>query len=99
MNDQQLYLVKLAVRYVMLWKPYRYIHSYVAYLMTLSLSRLYIVDDGVINEYEAVKGKKIGRGNRSTRRKFAPVPFCATQIPHDLTLESKPDRRGGKSIG
>jgi hypothetical protein len=28
---------------------------------------------------------KIGRGNRSTRRKSAPVPHCPSQIPHDLT--------------
>jgi hypothetical protein len=24
----------------------------------------------------------IGRGNRSTRRKLAPVPFCPPQTPH-----------------
>jgi hypothetical protein len=29
--------------------------------------------------------KKIGRENRSTRRKPAPVPLCPPQIPHDLT--------------
>jgi hypothetical protein len=28
---------------------------------------------------------RIGRGNRSTRRKPAPVPLCPPQIPHDLT--------------
>jgi hypothetical protein len=27
----------------------------------------------------------IGRGNRSTWRKLAPVPLCPPQIPHDLT--------------
>jgi hypothetical protein len=27
----------------------------------------------------------IGKGNRSTRRKPAPVPLCPPQIPHDLT--------------
>jgi hypothetical protein len=26
-------------------------------------------------------GMKIGRGNRSTRRKFAPAPLCPQQIP------------------
>jgi hypothetical protein len=26
-----------------------------------------------------------GRGNRSTRRKPAPVPLCPPQIPHNLT--------------
>jgi hypothetical protein len=29
-------------------------------------------------------GKKIGRGNRSTRRKPAPAPLCPPQIPHDF---------------
>jgi hypothetical protein len=28
-------------------------------------------------------GMKIGRGNRSTRRKPAPVPLCPPQIPLD----------------
>jgi hypothetical protein len=35
----------------------------------------------------AVGGMKIGRGNRSTRRKRAPAPICPPQIPLD---------RGGK---
>jgi hypothetical protein len=30
-------------------------------------------------------GMKIGRGNRSTRRRPAPVPLCPPQIPHELT--------------
>jgi hypothetical protein len=30
-------------------------------------------------------GGMIGRGNRSTRRKPAPVPLCPPQIPHNLT--------------
>jgi hypothetical protein len=33
----------------------------------------------------AVGGMKIDRGNRSTRRKPAPVPLCPPSIPHDLT--------------
>jgi hypothetical protein len=33
-------------------------------------------DDGEIG------GMKIGRGNRSTRRKSAPVPVCPPQTPH-----------------
>jgi hypothetical protein len=28
---------------------------------------------------------RIGRGNRSARRKPAPVPLCPPQIPHNLT--------------
>jgi hypothetical protein len=31
-------------------------------------------------------GMKIGRGNRSTRRKPAPAPLCPPQIPLDQTL-------------
>jgi hypothetical protein len=30
-------------------------------------------------------GMKIGRGNRSTRRKPAPAPLCPPQIPLDQT--------------
>jgi hypothetical protein len=41
-------------------------------------------DDGEI-------GGMIGRGNRSTRRKPAPVPLCPPQTPH-----ANPGRRGGK---
>jgi hypothetical protein len=35
-------------------------------------------DDGEIG------GIMIGRGNRSTRRKSAPVPLCPPQTPHVL---------------
>jgi hypothetical protein len=45
-------------------------------------------------EYGAVGGIKIGRGNRSTRRKPAPAPLCSPQVPLDLGLN--PGRRGGK---
>jgi hypothetical protein len=33
----------------------------------------------------AIDGMKIGRGNRSTRRKPALAPLCPPQIPHDQT--------------
>jgi hypothetical protein len=36
------------------------------------------------DECGAVEGM-LGRGNRSTRRKPAPVPLCPRQIPHELT--------------
>jgi hypothetical protein len=42
-----------------------------------------MIDD----DYGAVGGMRIGRGNRSTRRKPAPVPLCPPQIPHDLTWD------------
>jgi hypothetical protein len=41
-----------------------------------------MIDEG---DCGAVGGMKIGRGNRSTRRKPAPAPLCPPQIPHDQT--------------
>jgi hypothetical protein len=41
-----------------------------------------MIDDG---DCGAIGGMKIVLGNRSTRRKLAPVPLCPPQIPHDLT--------------
>jgi hypothetical protein len=40
-----------------------------------------IVDD----ECGAIGGMRIGRGNRSTRRKLVSVPLCPPLIPHDLS--------------
>jgi hypothetical protein len=40
------------------------------------------IDDG---DCGAIGGMKIGRENRSTWRKPAPVPLCAAQMPHDMT--------------
>jgi hypothetical protein len=39
------------------------------------------------DDYGADGGMRIGRGNRNTRRKPAPVPLCPPQIPHDLTWD------------
>jgi hypothetical protein len=44
-----------------------------------------MIDD----ECGAVGGMRIGRGNRSTRRKPAILPLCPPQIPHDLTWARK----------
>jgi hypothetical protein len=41
-----------------------------------------MIDEG---DCVAIGGMKIGRGNRSTRRKPAPAPLCPPQIPHDQT--------------
>ena len=41
-----------------------------------------MIDDG---DCGAVGGTKIGRGNRSTRRRPAPLPLYLTQIPHEQT--------------
>jgi hypothetical protein len=52
-----------------------------------------MIDEG---DCGAIGGMKIGRGNRSTRRKPAPAPPCTPQIPHDQTRARTSDRRGGK---
>jgi hypothetical protein len=39
----------------------------------------------MIHECGAVGEMRIGKGNRSTRRKPVSVPLCPPQIPHDLT--------------
>jgi hypothetical protein len=52
-----------------------------------------VIDEG---DCGAIGGIKIGRGNRSIRRKPAPAPLCPPQIPHDQTPGSNPGRRGGK---
>jgi hypothetical protein len=44
----------------------------------------------------AIGGMKIGRGNRSTRRKPAPEPLCPPQIPLDQTWDRTRGRRNGK---
>jgi hypothetical protein len=46
-----------------------------------------IVQPQMIDEGDcgAIGGMKIGRGNRSTRRKPAPAPLCPPQIPLDQT--------------
>jgi hypothetical protein len=44
-------------------------------------------DDDYDDDYNcgAISRMRIGRGNRSTRRKPAPVPLCPPQIPNGLT--------------
>jgi hypothetical protein len=51
-----------------------------------------MIDEG---DCGAIGGIKIGRGNRSTRRKPAPTPLCPTQIPHDQTR----DRTRAAAVG
>jgi hypothetical protein len=43
------------------------------------------VSDMTINECGAVRGMRIGRGNRRIRREPAQMSLCPPQIPHDLT--------------
>jgi hypothetical protein len=51
-----------------------------------------MIDDD--DECGAVGGMRIGKGNRSTRRKPALVPLCPPRIPRDLA--SNRGRRGEK---
>jgi hypothetical protein len=46
-------------------------------------------------DYDGEIGGMIGRGNRSTRRKPAPVPLCPPQTPH-ACQDANPGRRGWK---
>jgi hypothetical protein len=47
----------------------------------------------------AIGGMKIGRGNRSTRRKPAPAPLCPPQNPHDQTRARTRAAAGGSHGG
>jgi hypothetical protein len=51
----------------------------ICYLTTLSVSGLYSVDERMIKEYGALSGLELGRRNRSTRIKPAPMPLCPQQ--------------------
>jgi hypothetical protein len=62
--------------------------------MTLTVSEPYSVDHKMINGYGALGEMKIGRENRSTKRKPTTVLLCPPQIPYDLALN--PGLRGGK---
>jgi hypothetical protein len=48
-----------------------------------------MIGDGFCGE---IGGMKIGRGNRSTRRKPAPVPLCPPQTPHAAYTRPGPPR-------
>jgi hypothetical protein len=53
-------------------------------LVTATTSGLLYQPRMIDDECGAVGGMIIGRGNRSTRIKPAPVPLCLPQIPYDL---------------
>jgi hypothetical protein len=55
-----------------------------------------MTDDG---DCGAAGGMKIGRGNRSTRRKSAPAPLCPPQIPHDqIRARTRPSAVGNRRL-
>jgi hypothetical protein len=53
--------------------------------MTLSVLRLYSINDRISIECGAADGMRTDKKNRSTQRKPIPVPLCMSEIPHDLT--------------
>jgi hypothetical protein len=58
---------------------------FACYVTTPSVSRIYRVDDWMIDEDVAVGGMSINSVNISTRRKPAPVALCPPQITPDPT--------------
>jgi hypothetical protein len=54
---------------------------FVCYLTLVLVLRQYSVDDRMINECGVAGVMRIGRGNRSTGRKPAPVPQEETYCP------------------
>jgi hypothetical protein len=63
-------------------------------LGTTATNRPVVPAQGNYNNGE-IGGMTIGRGNRSTWRKPAPVPHSPPQTPHACP-EAKPGRRGGR---
>jgi hypothetical protein len=59
----------------------------VGYLTTLSILRLYSIDDRMINKCGAVGGMGVGRGNQSTWRIPTPIPLRQPLVPYDLTWD------------
>jgi hypothetical protein len=57
----------------------------------LLVSMLHSVDDKTIDECVAVDEMRIGKGNRSARRKPAPVLLCPPQTQHDLIWDQTQD--------
>jgi hypothetical protein len=43
-------------------------------------------------------GRMIGRGNRSTRRKLAPVPLCPPQTPHAARTRTRAAAVGSQRL-
>jgi hypothetical protein len=55
----------------------------------LPVTRLYCVDDRIINECGTVDGMRIGRGKINPPRKPTPVAVRVPQISNDLTRATK----------
>jgi hypothetical protein len=62
---------------------------YIVRSLKYHIEKFYVIKD-IFNEGGAAGGMRICRGNRSTRRKRAPMPLCPPQIPHDLIWARTP---------
>jgi hypothetical protein len=51
----------------------------------LLVSKLYNINDGMINECGTDCGMRTGKSSCNSYRKLVPVPNCPLLIPHDLT--------------
>jgi hypothetical protein len=49
-------------------------------------------------DYDGEIGGMIGRGNRSTRRKPAPVPLCPPQTPHAARTRTRAAAVGSQRL-
>jgi hypothetical protein len=52
----------------------------------------------VPGDYDGEIGGMIGRGNRSTRRKPAPVPLCPPQSPHAARTRTRAAAVGSQRL-
>jgi hypothetical protein len=78
--DRLTYVTKFAFRAFFYYWGGTYVTRYCGHFWPIVQPQMIAEGDcGVIG------GMRIGRGNRSTRRKPAPAPFCAPQIPLDQT--------------
>jgi hypothetical protein len=53
----------------------------------LAASRLYNVDDRMINTCGTVAGMRTDKTTRNIQRKSDTAPLCPSQIPYDLTWD------------
>jgi hypothetical protein len=65
-------------------------------LGTEATNRLIVPAPGYYDDAEI--GGMIGRGNRSTRRKPAPVPLCPPQIPHAARTRTQGAAEGSQRL-
>jgi hypothetical protein len=72
------------------WRHTRKTFFTAGYSTIISVSKQYRVDYRIINECEGVGGMRIGRVNRSNRKKPAPVSLCPPYISRGITWDRTP---------